>query len=116
MLTAPNADHKAIMGALAAYLVGHNMTQYVDVVMNDIAEELYEQSKLLTVEVTSARPLEKDAVKQLTDFMKQQTGAESISLHQTTDETLIGGMVARTPTAEIDASVRNKLRQLTALT
>jgi len=42
---------------LAAYLMDHGMDDDVDLVINDIAHELYLQSGHLIVEVTSAREL-----------------------------------------------------------
>jgi F0F1-type ATP synthase delta subunit len=36
-------------------------------------------------------------------------------VYETVDKDLVGGMVARTPDAELDVSVRNKLRKLAAI-
>jgi ATP synthase F1 delta subunit len=100
---------------LAAYMVEHNMTKDVDLVVNDIAHELYEQAGLLTVEVSSARQLTEEGRRSIARLMQGQTGADKVVLHETTDQSLLGGFVARTPDAEIDASVQNKLKKLAAL-
>jgi F-type H+-transporting ATPase subunit delta len=114
-LSRDNADGKAVMREVAAYLVAHNMTEDADVLINDIAQELFHKTGRLVVEVTSAHPLTDVARKQLVDHFSRETGARSVELHEMVDENLIGGLVAKTPSAELDVSVRNTLRQLTAL-
>jgi F0F1-type ATP synthase delta subunit len=100
---------------LAAFMVVHNMVDDLDLIVNDIAHELYEQTGLLTVEVTSARQLGDEVRRSIKDMLQRQTGADRVVLHETTDQALLGGFVARTPDAEIDASVRSKLNKLAAL-
>lgn len=114
-LDAANADGKAIMRETAAYLLEHNMTEDADMLVNDIAEELYHRSGKLVVEVTSARTLTDEARTNLIKYLQESTGAKNVELHETVDETLMGGLIAKTPMSELDISVRNKLRQLTAL-
>lgn len=114
-LAANTADGKAIMCEVAAYLVENNMTEDADVLINDIADELYQQTGRLVVEVSSAHPLTEETRNQLREFLRQQTQAKSVELHETINEHLIGGLVAKTPSAELDISVRNTLRQLTGL-
>lgn len=100
---------------LAAYLVEHGKHSQVDLIINDIAHELYVQAGLLTVEVVSARELADGVRQSLKELLKQETGAKEVVLHETTDQALVGGFVARTADAEIDASVRSKLKQLASL-
>lgn len=100
---------------LAAYLVTHGIADQVDLVVNDIAYELQQQAGLVTVEVVTARALDGELRQTLHDLLRAQTGAESVVLYETTDANLIGGYVARTADAEIDASVRTKLMKLAAL-
>jgi len=114
-LSAANADGAAIMREVAAYLIEYNMVDDADALINDIAQELYAQTGRLVVEVTSARELSDEARDNLVKYLREATGAGSVELHETVDENLIGGLIARTPLAELDVSVRNKLRQLTAL-
>jgi F-type H+-transporting ATPase subunit delta len=100
---------------LAAYLVMNNMTDQVDLIVNDIAHELYEQAGILTVEVVSARELSSELKASLTGMLKNETEAKQVVIHETTDSALLGGFVARTADAEIDASVRTKLNKLASL-
>lgn len=100
---------------LAAYLVATGRSNQADLVINDIAHELQAQAGLVTAEVVSARQLSQEMRAALRGLLADQTGAESVVLHETTDQSLLGGFVARTADAEIDASVRTKLNKLTSL-
>jgi len=100
---------------LAAYLVRHNMVDQVDLLVNDIAHELYVQANVLTVEVVSARDLSEAVQASIRQLLQTETGAETVVMHQSVDEELLGGFVARTADAELDASVRTKLKALSAL-
>lgn len=109
------SDGKAIMREVAAYLIENHMTDDADAIINDIAEELYAQTGRLVVEVTSARKLTSVARQNLILYLQNNTKATSVELHESVDESLIGGLIAKTPSAELDLSVRHTLRQLTAL-
>ena len=102
---------------LAAYVVSHKMINQADLLVNDIAHELHQQAGLLTVEVVSARQLTEEIRQSLRDMLQRETGdsTKQVVLHETTDQALLGGFVARTPDAEIDASVRTKLTKLASL-
>jgi F0F1-type ATP synthase delta subunit len=50
-------NQKAWIQRLAAYMVQHKMADQVDLIVNDIAHELFIQAETLTVEVVSAREL-----------------------------------------------------------
>ena len=119
VITAKLLDEPASRGQwlqrLAAFMVLNNMTDQVDLIVNDIAHELHEQAGILTVEVVSARQLSDSLRQSLQAMLRAETGASTVVLHETTDEGLLGGFVARTPDAEIDASIRTKLQQLAAL-
>lgn len=101
--------------ALAAYLMDHGMEQDADMIINDIAHELYEQSGHLIVSVTSARELSSATREELTRMLKQATAATRVELSEHINPDLLGGLIARTPDAILDASVRTKLKQLASL-
>lgn len=101
--------------ALAAYLVEQNRVSEAALIVNDIEHELYEQDGQLLTHVTSARPLS-DAVRTaLKELLAAQTAAKNIVITERTDTSLIGGLVARTADAELDASVRTKLNRLATI-
>jgi F-type H+-transporting ATPase subunit delta len=101
--------------ATAAYLIEHGMAEDVDLIVNDIAHELYEQNGHLLVSVTSARKLSDSTRGTLNRMLKEATNAQRVELTEHTDPDLLGGLVARTPDAVLDASVRTKLKQLASL-
>jgi F-type H+-transporting ATPase subunit delta len=114
-LIAAPANSTQIMKMAAAYMMEHGRLGEADLLINDIAHELQEQTGLLSVEVTSALALSKEARDNLITFMKNETNATTVDIHETVDVDLVGGMVARTPDAELDVSVRSKLRKLAAI-
>lgn len=99
----------------AAYLVENGMSDDVDLIVNDIAHELYEQSGHLLVDVTSARKLTDTLREDLKRTLKEATGASRVELAEHLDPSLLGGLIARTPDHQLDASVRTKLKQLASL-
>lgn len=109
-------QHQAVwLQRLAAYIVMNHMTDQVDLLVNDIAHELYLQAGILTVEVVSARELSAALKASVSELLQSKTGAQEVVVHQTVDADLLGGFVARTADAELDASVRTKLRALSSL-
>lgn len=101
---------------LAAYLVDQNRAGEADLIVHDIERELYEQAGELLVHVTSARPLKDDVRTALKKLMKEKTNAKQVVLTEKTDATLLGGLIARSADAELDASVRTKLNRLATIT
>jgi ATP synthase F1 delta subunit len=101
--------------ALAAYLVENNRITEADLIINDIEHELYVQDGQLVVDVTSARPLTADVRKSLTTLLADRTDAKKVTLTESTDPELLGGLIARTADAEMDASVRTKLNRLATI-
>lgn len=101
--------------SLAAYLVEHKMADEAGLVVNDIARELLEQNGQLMAHVTSARPLTAELKRDLVKLLKGATGAHEVALNESVDPGLIGGLVARTPDQELDASVRTTLKQLATI-
>jgi F-type H+-transporting ATPase subunit delta len=100
---------------LAAYLVDQRRVDEADLIVNDIAHELFAQDGQLLVHVDSARPLADSVRTSLKDLLKVRTGATSVTLAEQVDPTLLGGLIARTPDAQMDVSVRTKLKQLATI-
>ncbi|MEK7153287.1 MAG: ATP synthase F1 subunit delta [Acidobacteriota bacterium] len=100
---------------LAAYLVDVNRVQELDLVVNDIAHELFEQKGELLVDVASARPLTEQVRAELKKVLADATSAKHIDLAEHIDPYLLGGLIARTPDAQLDVSVRTTLKQLATI-
>ncbi len=103
------------MRVLAAYLVDQNLTADADLLLNDIARELYVHDGHLLTMVTSARKLSDALRTDLTKALRDATGAKHVELDERLDPSLIGGLQARTPDSALDISIRTRLRQLAAI-
>lgn len=100
---------------LAAYLVEQRREHESDLLINDIAHELFVQAGHLTVAVTSARPLSEELRESLKAQLAQQTDAQKVELLEAVDPSLLGGLIAQTPDAVLDLSVRRQLNQLASI-
>lgn len=114
LLAHPNRQAH-IMKELAAYLLEQKMVNDVDLVINDLIRELADVSGTMLVSVTSAHSLNDTVRKELTQSLQKATGATDVVLSETIDTDLLGGLIARTPDAELDLSVRTKLKRLSAI-
>jgi len=72
---------------------------------------LDERGGIVAAAVTTARPLPEDLRKQLHDTLIAATGRK-VRLSFYTDETILGGMVARIGSTIFDGSVQNQLERL----
>jgi F0F1-type ATP synthase delta subunit len=114
LLNEQPGNRQAIVQQIAAYLIETKQVRQADLLLKDIADELYVQNKQLTASVTHAFDLS-DATKQaITDLLRTQTGATQVDLTTSKEPELIGGVIVRTPRQELDASVRRKLKALVA--
>lgn len=107
-------DPRTLQG-VAAYLVENKLAQNADLLLDDIAAILASRHGLLRAEVISARPLDASSRQAVLDFITQAESATRVELEETIDEQLIGGVIVRTPTAELDASIRTKLKTLATM-
>lgn len=72
---------------------------------------LDERAGLVAAEITTARPIPEDLKKALHDTLASATG-RTVRLTFATDETIIGGLVARIGSTIFDGSVENNLERL----
>lgn len=114
-LLARPSDRKVWMERAAAYLAANNRQDEAELLAVDIAHELFVQGGQLSVDVVSARALSDGVKAELVKMFKTATGASHVSLAERHDPALIGGLVARTPSAQIDLSVRTKLKQIATI-
>jgi ATP synthase F1 delta subunit len=114
-LIAEPSRQKHWIKVLAAYLVDQHRAHEADLIMSDIWHELFVQDSQLLAEITSARPLDESVRKSLEKLLRDQTGAKHVALTEKTDPALLGGLIARTSDAELDASVRTKLNRLATI-
>ncbi len=108
-----DSDNQQLVSQLGAYLVEQGRTGEVDLLINDIALEM-ERLGYSDVDVVSAHALSSSVRSELEQTIKQLTSVKSVKLNETVDQSLIGGIIATTPSLEIDLSVRRQLKALSA--
>ena len=106
---------KQVAAALAAYLVANGQTRNTELYIRDIELTAAERFGVVTAYVASARELGQQARNQITKLVKNTTGAKTIEMVEHTEPELIGGVIVRTADAELDGSVRTKLRNLRSI-
>ena len=74
---------------------------------------LDERGGVVAAQITTARPIPEELKKSLHDALASATG-RTVRLTFATDETIIGGMVARIGSTVFDGSVQNHLERLAA--
>ncbi len=74
---------------------------------------LDERGGVVAAQITTARPIPEELKKSLHDALTSATG-RTVRLTFATDETIIGGMVARIGSTVFDGSVQNHLERLAA--
>jgi F-type H+-transporting ATPase subunit delta len=80
-------------------------------VNRQFAKELDRRSNIVTAQVTTARPLPRDAQESLRTKLSRMTG-RSVRLEFEVDDSLIGGVVTRIGSTLYDGSVRGQLEQI----
>jgi F-type H+-transporting ATPase subunit delta len=83
------------------------LPQLVQTLRDIIAEDKGE----VTADVTTAKALTKTQADKLATSLKKTTG-KTVTLHQTVDESLIGGLIVKVGSKMIDTSIRSKLNSL----
>lgn len=104
-------DRQLVVNRLAAYMLDHRLTSQGGLMLKSINEVLAERGHV-HAEIVSARELSGELKKQLESYISEATDADKVSLEAITDPAVLGGLIIRTPTHELDASIRTTLRKL----
>lgn len=105
--------HKsALTRQLAAYLIETKQTAQLDLLLQDVADELYVQEGRLNASITTAKPASQATKDAVAHLLTKATGAKSVDVTATTDPSLLGGIIVRTPRQQLDASVRRQLNHI----
>lgn len=104
----------ALVQQIAAYLIDTKQTRQADLLLKDIADELYLQNRQLSAEATYAYDLSAETQQAIADTLRAATGAAEVELHLSKNTDIIGGVIVRTPRQELDTTVRRKLKALVA--
>jgi F-type H+-transporting ATPase subunit delta len=97
---------------LQVLLVNQRVPQ-LQVIAERFALILDERAGLVAAHVTTARPIPETQQNALREALSQVTGS-SVRLSFETDESIIGGLVARIGSTIFDGSVENQLQRLAA--
>ena len=95
---------------LQVLLQNHRLSDLSEV-NRQFAQELDRRSNVVTAQVTTARPLPRDAQESLRAKLSRMTG-RSVRLEFEVDDSLIGGVVTRIGSTLYDGSVRGQLEQI----
>lgn len=104
-------DTTIVLRQLAAYLVVNRLQKQLTMYVGDIEYELA-QAGTVVANVTTARTLAPELRQQLIDYVQTETSARRVVLEESIDPAIIGGVIVRTPTLALDASVATKLKRL----
>jgi F-type H+-transporting ATPase subunit delta len=105
------SGHKQVVASLAAYIVEHRLKSELDLILADVATNLVLLGHVEAT-VTTARPLEASLKKDVLDFIAKMEGVKDVTLSETVDPTILGGVIIETPRKRFDASVSTKLKRL----
>lgn len=111
------AGNDAVLEEIAGLLIYEKHEREVDLLVRDIEAELAERGEIVA-SVESARALDDSTRRKIEQFLASAASDKNskprVSLRESIDPTLIGGLKLRTPTATLDATVLKKLNDLRA--
>lgn len=122
--TLARADQEKAIAAIAAHLKLSSLTaqalgtlaqkRRLPVLPEFVAEAqvmIAVQKGIVTAEVISATPLDDKQLKDLTDSLRKATGKD-VKLHLSVDPEIMGGLIVRIGSRQMDSSVRTKLDRM----
>ena len=111
------AGNDAVLEEIAGLLIYEKHEREIDLLVRDIEAELAERGEIVA-SVESARALDDNTRRKIEQFLASAASGKNskpkVSLRESIDPTLIGGLKLRTPTTTLDATVLKKLNDLRA--
>lgn len=108
--------NKGYAGEIASYLLSENRVSQLDSILRDV-QTVWADEGYVEAIVTSAHPLTASMKQEITAQVKNQyQGARKITITETRDPELMGGVRISLPHSQLDLSVRAKLNKLEQLT
>ena len=104
-------DLDSLIKNFSRILIEHNRVSYLDKIIYFFELIWNKNKKVLPVQITSARPFDKQIVDLLRDYL-QKVVHEEIELSTKVDKKIKGGLILRYGGKSIDYSLQNRLRQL----
>jgi F-type H+-transporting ATPase subunit delta len=106
------APVKPLLARVASYLVDRRQVNQAELVVRDIEVILARDHGVVLANVISARELSKSLINNIEQFVARAEGAKQVEVNTSVDPSLLGGVIIRTPRAELDTTVRKKLNAL----
>lgn len=107
-LTAGSSVQDALR-EVAAYLLTSGRTREIDLLVRDIEDEMATRG-VVVADIASAHPIDATIEAEI----KALTGAKTLQLRRSIDETLLGGIRIDIPGKRFDGTIRHKLNALKA--
>lgn len=105
---------KPLLNQAASYLVEHKQTNQAELLVRDIEALLASEHDIVLARVISARELSEGLITNIEQFVTSAQGAKQVEVSTSVDPSLLGGVIIRTPSAELDTTVRKQLNALKA--
>ena len=102
----------SLFAQAASYLIEHKKQNQVELLAHDIETALARDHGVVFTRVVSARELSASIIKKIEQFVLASEGAKQVEVSVSVDPSLLGGVVIRTPRAELDTTVRTQLNAL----
>ncbi len=106
------SGNKTAVKQLAAYLVETRRIKELTLIIRDVEDELTRRG-VLVADIESAYELEAEAKHHINEFLAKRYDGHVV-LRTVVQPELIGGVRIRTPDAELDTTIRRKLKNLQA--
>lgn len=101
-----------LMAQAAAYLIERKKQNQAELLVRDIEAALSREHGVVLAQVVSARELSASIIKKIEQFVANSEGARQVEVSVGLDPSLLGGVIIRTPRAELDTTVRKQLNAL----
>lgn len=111
---ATGGDAQKVLSQAASYLIEHKIQNQAELLVRDIESALAREHGIVLAEVISARELSAGIIKKIEQFVLTSEDAKQVEVSASVDPSLLGGVVIRTPRAELDTTVRKQLNALKA--
>lgn len=108
------SERSVVLEKFAQYFSQAGLLTSWPIIAENYRQYANRQQKIVTAEVTSARPLGSEQLDQLSTELAQSIGAKKIIIETKIDPSLLGGIIIRLPDRLLDASYRRQLRDLQA--
>jgi F-type H+-transporting ATPase subunit delta len=111
---ATGVSSQQVLRQAAAYLIEHKIVNQTDLLVRDIEAILARDHGVVLAEVISARELSDGIITNIEQFVSKAEGAKQVEVSASIDPSLLGGVIIRTPRAELDTTIRKQLNELRA--